>query len=257
MDLFTIITSSEKRKNLIILLNTGPKTWEEIRAVCKFPSAAIIPQIRILESGNVIIRQKGTYQLTTMGRIIAKQLKDLVSTVTVFEGQMTFWQEHDIDSIPDQFLMKIGDLGHVVLDEAQIGGIYQMKKEFLSHISCAKTIYGLIHTVHPLYPSFFLNLANKGADISFILTRQAFEITKADYEDELREWIEIEGIELSILDDDVRFSLITTDLNISLQLFLTNGVFDSMRELFSRDKRALQWGRDLFEYYRNRSVLVS
>ena len=158
MDLFNAITSSEKRKALLILLFSGPKSWEEIRERLKFPSAAIIPQVRILEKCNLIFRENGQYLLTPIGKVVAKPLNDLISVVGVLEKEIKFWREHDIDKIPDQFLFRLGELGNVAVDESPVEGIFQPKKEFLVNLSDAKTIHGLSHTVHPLYPSLFLDL---------------------------------------------------------------------------------------------------
>ncbi|MCA9702390.1 MAG: winged helix-turn-helix domain-containing protein [Methanolinea sp.] len=257
MDLFNIVTLSDKRKNLLTFLYDGPKSWEEIRQVFQFPSAAIIPQIRILEGRNLVVRENGIYQLTTIGRVITEHLKYLVATIEVFEAQWKFWQEHNIDTIPDEFLMRIGDLGHVELNSVPIERIYQMKEMFLSNISRAKVIYGLVHTMHPLYLSVFQDIAKGGSKISLIFTRPVFEIIQEDYLDVLREWLDFKGIHLSVLDDDTQFSFIATDKYMSLQLPFSNNTFDSINEICSKDEKALSWCKDLFEFYRAKSFPVA
>ena len=59
---------SEKRKDVLLLLVEGPKTGDEIKTALNVNSTAIMPQIKKLKEGRLIIQdKKNTYRLSDMG----------------------------------------------------------------------------------------------------------------------------------------------------------------------------------------------
>ena len=63
-DLLCTICYSQKRKNLLMLLKDGPKSWEEIKASLHVTSTGMLPQIKILEDEKLICRKGKEYGLT-------------------------------------------------------------------------------------------------------------------------------------------------------------------------------------------------
>ncbi len=255
-DLLDIITSSDKRKKILLLLQDGPITLGEIRRTLNFNATGILPQIRILEERNLVRQEGKQYALTGIGQIVAKHLEPLVKTVQVIEQQEEFWREHDLTAIPFQLLMKISELGDTQIIESSIEELFEPHKEFLGNILESRRVMGISPIVHPVYPDFFLRLAEMGTDVSLILTRGAFYKVEKEYSDMLAQGLSFENGSLYISDEDIRFAHVVTDVFFSFSLFFKNGVFDSRADLVSFDKSALLWGEELFNYYKERSVKI-
>src|SRR3990172_2081866 len=142
-DLLDIITSSDKRKRLLLLLQEGPKTKGEILSALEFTTTGMLPQIRILEERNLVKQVEKKYELTEIGKVITRHLSPLVKTVEVIEKHEDFWQLHDIGSIPPWLLMKIDQLGNYQIIENSIEEIYEPHKEFLENILKSKKLLSI------------------------------------------------------------------------------------------------------------------
>ncbi len=62
-----------------------------------------------------------------------------------------------------------------------------------------------------------------------------------------------DNINLYIIRDDVKLSMIVTDKFLCLVLYSKNGCYDAEKFLISFDRTALMWGADLYEYYLKKS----
>ena len=64
-DLLNVIFTSDKRRNLLILLNSGPKKgWDEIKQPLMVTSTGMLPQVKILEEEHLIERDGKKFYLT-------------------------------------------------------------------------------------------------------------------------------------------------------------------------------------------------
>jgi len=255
-DLLNIITSSDKRKRLLLLLQGGPRTMGEILTELDFTKTGMLPQIRILEERNLVMQGNKKFFLTGTGQVISRLLEPLVRTVDIFEKQEDFWKEHDIGSIPSQMLMKINQLGKYQIIESGIEDIYEPHKEFLDNIFKSKKIMGISPIVHPVYPDLFLQLAENGTEVSLILTRKAFDKIEKDHYDKLARGLSFKNLSFYILDQDIKLACVVSDIFFSMSFFFRNGVFDSRQDLVSFDSSSLLWGEELFYYYKKNSKKI-
>ena len=254
-DLLNTILSSEKRKNLLILLEKRPHTWDEIKSELNVTATGMLPQIKILEEEHLLEKEDKTYTLTPMGRVLVSQMGPFIQTVDVFSRHKKFWQEHAIGELPPEILSDIRALGNYQIIENSDEDIFDINA-FLSNIAGATSIKGISHTVHPKYPSFFLSLARRGTEASLILTPGVFKIMREKYRDLLEEGLRIPTASVYVSKKDIKFSFIVTDSYFSVSLFYANGVFDSKNDVISRDPSALAWGERIFAYYKAQSEKV-
>ena len=161
--------------------------------------------------------------------------------------------DHDVGAIPLQLLMKIGELGNAQRLECKIEEIYEPHKKCLDNILNSKKIKVISPIVHPMYPDFFLPLAEKGIDISILVTRNAIDKIRKENIDIFKKVLALKNMDFYISDEDIRLTCIATDVFIGICLFYKNGTFDSKTELISKDKSALLWGEELFNYFKDRS----
>ena len=102
-NLISIVTSSEKRRGLLILLNNGPKSLEEIKNSLHVTASGVLPQIKILEEEGLIIKEEKRYILTDIGQPVVYHLKPFEDTLAVIDRQKKFLQEHDLKALPHDF----------------------------------------------------------------------------------------------------------------------------------------------------------
>jgi predicted transcriptional regulator len=255
-DLLATLVSSDKRRNLLLLLKSGPRTWDEIKVQLNVTATGMLPQIKILEDENLVKREDKILSLTPMGNVLADHMEPFTQTADIFNKHKKFWQEHAIGEIPEEILYDIRDLGNYRIVENSDEEIFDINS-FLNSISEAKSVKGISHTIHPRYPTFFLSLAQRGTNASLILTPGVFKIMKEKYHDELEAGLKIQTASLFVSKRDIKFSFIVTESYFSISLFYTNGVFDSKNDVVSRDPTALAWGERIFEYYKAQSERVT
>ena len=83
--LITILMSSEKRTDLLLLLKDRPRNIEEINNELGTNSVAILPQLKKLKENGLVIQEDRVYDLSLLGRIIVRKLESLVKALRQLE----------------------------------------------------------------------------------------------------------------------------------------------------------------------------
>jgi predicted transcriptional regulator len=246
-DLLSVISASDKRRNLLILLNSGPREWDDIKRILKVTSTGMLPQIKILEEEGLIERDGRKFSLTPIGKVLATRMEPLIRTMDVLDRNWKFWREHDLSVLPSEILTNIGELGGYTIIENEDEEIFDVST-FLKNLSTAKTVKGLSHTVHPSFPDFFMGLARKGVTSSLVFTPRVVKILHEKYPGWIGEYLGCKKTSLYITKKDFRFSYAVTDSYFSISLFYNTGIFDSKNDVTSRDASALRWGERIFAF---------
>jgi predicted transcriptional regulator len=83
--LITVLLSSEKRTELLLLLKDKPRTIEEINNELDTNSVAILPQLKKLKENGLVIQEDRIYDLSLLGRIIVQKTESLVKAFRQLE----------------------------------------------------------------------------------------------------------------------------------------------------------------------------
>jgi len=83
--LITVLLSSEKRTELLLLLKEKPRTIEEINNELDTNSVAILPQLKKLKENGLVIQEARIYELSLLGRIIVRKMESLVKAFRQLE----------------------------------------------------------------------------------------------------------------------------------------------------------------------------
>lgn len=83
--LITVLLSSEKRTELLLLLKEKPRTIEEINNELDTNSVAILPQLKKLKENGLVIQEDRIYDLSLLGRIIVRKMESLVTAFRQLE----------------------------------------------------------------------------------------------------------------------------------------------------------------------------
>jgi predicted transcriptional regulator len=102
--LITILLSSEKRTDLLLLLKEKPRTIEEINDELDTNSVAILPQLKKLKECELIIHEDRVYDLSPLGKIIARKMEPLIEVIRLLEESYEdYCSGHKSGRIPECF----------------------------------------------------------------------------------------------------------------------------------------------------------
>lgn len=254
--LLSLLALSEKRRDILFMLQEEPKTLKEIRDYFRITSPEIIPQIRKLEKENLIIQDGKKYVLTDVGEAVTNSFGRFFKTLKIFENNMDFWKEHNIREIPEEFQMRLYELGDYELVKSSPTEVFEPHNEFMKSLAKSTTVKGVSPIFHPVYPNFFLELAKKGKEVSLIVTKDVFKRIRKEYSKELEKAMLYENFNLMVCDENIKVAFTVTDFFLSFGLFLKNGNYDVSHDIVSFDSQAIKWGGDLFRYYQERSEKI-
>lgn len=253
--LLSVLTFSEKRKDLLFLIQESPRTLSEIKEYFNVRSPEILPRLKEMENSNMIYRQEGMYWLTPLGKVAAMYFKPFLDTLSAIEANEKFWKEHDLTALPETLLNRVQELKEcrVVRDEHEY--IYDSHKSFIENVLSSTRFMGFASIFLPNYPPLFLEMARKGIPISIIVTPNVFFKLKSEHSTEIEEYLEYKNTSLYVY-DNARVAFVVTDRFTSLSLFYKNGTFDPRNDLVGFDSSSIKWGEDLFKHYKESSIEI-
>lgn len=245
---------SEKRKDVLLLLEEGPKTGDEIKIALNVNSTAIMPQIKKLKEGHLIVQdEKNTYKLSEMGEIVVEKMEPLLNTIRVFEENYEYWTNHDFIAIPEHLLNRIDELGNYFMLEADLNRLFEIPEDFKNNLLESRHVKIFISYFNPLHIEIYRELARKEAEICLILTEPVFNRIKKDYYEDLKFLMESKYTEIYICNKNITLKNVVTERFCSLVFFDKKGKYDHQR-LMSYDESAIKWCEGLILYYKDMST---
>ncbi len=247
---------SDLRRNILVSLDEEGKSLSDLRSELQISSSTAIHALRELEKSDLVFQDEyRNYLLTNIGSIIAIKLLDFSSAAEVLKEHRRFWIEHDLTGIPNYMLEKIGWLNNSKVIQIDPLDIVKTHSSYISFIKKAKWVKGVSPIFSPDYPSVFNELIESNVDIEIILTDAVLKrLVDAIGWGNLKDLINNHYLKLLIADKDLKVAFTATNDILSLGLFTTNGVYDVKYDLVSTDERAVRWGAELFEYYREKAT---
>jgi predicted transcriptional regulator len=244
------------RMKIILSLMDGPKKTRHLRELIGIQSSTILHGINELEKQKIVSRNVDNYYLSEIGQILALKLEDMIKTLVTIRNNQKLWLNHEIEGIPHDLLMRIGDLSNSNIIESNNTDIFRIHNMFIETIKQAEEIKGISPFFHPDFTEEFLNLMNKGVKVELIITDEILkELIKSFHKSSLKDFIKLVSkgnLNLWIL-NEVKLALTVTDKHLSLGLYTKNGGYDPLIDLVSEDYDAIEWGNTLFKYYRKKS----
>lgn len=252
-----VLTNSEKRSKIVLMLLKRPMSSRELSIHLGSSSSNVIPQIRKLELESLVELRRRTYTLTERGKLIGELYSGFLCGIEVIENHKPFWTEHDHSCIPERLLKRIYELGGSHIIENSPEDIYEIHKEFVENIVSSTSIYGISSVYHPAYPPMFLELAERGKNVTLILTENVFKKVKKNNRSDLRGYLGLKNAAMYVSDEDIKLASVVTDRFFSISLYFKDGTYDFKRDFISFNETALLWGKELFEYYQNISRKIN
>lgn len=173
--------------------------------------------------------------------------------VRVLDKDPEFWEIHDFSGIPDEFKLRIDEIGDYEILRSD-------KDEVLKHYRVFSSIYTESEIVRlasavffPSHPKMFAEIAAK-ADVEVIIPLKALNTLKSEYKEELKQYLANGG--KIYRNDDVRLTVIVTERALCMGFFLRDGKYNTESGLLSFDDTAIRWGFDLYNYFKKSALPV-
>ncbi|WP_340820095.1 winged helix-turn-helix domain-containing protein [Methanolobus sp. WCC4] len=252
----SLLTYSEKRKDILFLLEERTCTLSDIKDHFNVSSPEISPRIKEMLSYNLIERTDKNYRITPIGRAIITHFRPFLDILETIEKNEEFWKHHYLDDLPQFMLDDLSALKDCKVVSDSIENIYESHKTFIENLSRSSHIKGVSSIFIPTYPDFVVGLAENNVPTSLILTEKVFSKVRDEHHDKLDFYLRSPNTELYVI-EDVKIAFVVTDVFFSLSLFFTPEAYDPRDDLVGYDASALKWGDDLFEHYRKMSRSVT
>lgn len=255
--LIDLVFRSDKRKNLLMLLDDGSKNIDDIREELDVTATSILPQIKKLIDNDLIVQEDRMYKLTVLGEFIIKKVKPLISALDVVEKNNSYWTGHDLNSIPRHLLERISELGDCTLIEPDLNHIYEPSQKIIDSMAGASKVATFASYFNPAYLPLYVELGRKEAELSLNCTQSVWDHLSQEYSTMVNELMDMDNVSLYVSKEGIKLSEITvTDKIMLLGLFDKKGKFDQ-QFIMSFKPSALKWGQELFDYFRRLSKQVN
>lgn len=231
-----LLACSRVRRSAISLLLKGKEKIDKLADASGSSKANTIHLIEPLLKTEMVVRDGNVYQLSEIGRAHAIVLQDTLDAIGVLEGD--FWKSHDITSIPDELMRRIGDLkgGEVVCPN---GDILKAQHNFVDLVRHAKVVYGVSSVFFQEWPEMILGAIKNGAEVHLILDPSIKrKLPQAFLE---------AGFDLQFKPCKAAFTV--ADNTLSLGLFAHGGGYDPTQDFICCSERAESWGKSLYYYF--------
>lgn len=255
--LVDVLFMSEKRKNVLLLLQEGPKVTQSILDKLKTTRTALLPQMRVLEESFLVIHYDDTYGLTKTGELIVNEMKSLLDIIDVLDVDIEYWGTHKLDFIPPHLLARINELGRCRVVSPSITEIFEVDSEFHESSKRSRSLFKVTTFLYPNYPMLFSELIPSNVELNLIITDELLDKIRTDNDPGFRELSKTGLIKISIYPDEMGFlSFAYNDHQLLLNPIKIDGDFDK-KHILTDNPGALEWGKELFNHYLKDAVPVT
>jgi predicted transcriptional regulator len=257
MNLINLAVFSEKRRNMLLLLEKEPRSFEELESLLDISSASIKINIKKLVNSRLLVYEKGgRYELSEIAVPVIKNLKELLDSLTFFEKNIDYWASSDLTSIPDFLRKRLEELGKFEFIERDAAYIFEIPEIILDKLRESQEVFIFFSCLHPGVPCLYSELAEKGLNLSLCATEPIIERLFSNNNSEINRLLEAENSKLFVCRKNVNLPvLIVTDRFMAMELFLNDKRLNNQLIMCS-GKEALHWGKELYGYYEKDSEPV-
>ena len=254
--LLDVIFASEKRKNVLLLLKNGEQKMETLLNLLDTTRQSLLPQVRILENHHLVTGSDDVYQLTTLGKLIVDEIVPLSGTIDVLDTDIKYWAQHDLKFIPEYLLKRIRELNPYEIYEPYITEINQPNKELIETTTSSKQMFAVTNIFHPNFMDMFTQWAENNVEIHMVLSQNFFNKLVEHNRNAFQQLLNNKHYYFYLYEKTFHsLYFAVNDYMVLLAMLRTDIIFDE-RPIISNSKSALQWTKELFDYYLKRSTLV-
>ena len=245
--LLDVIFASDKRKNVLLLLQDGAKEMEYLLKSLNTTRTALLPQIRMLEEHYLVSHNKDIYELTDIGKLLVDEMKSLVNTIDIFDTDIDYWGTHDLSFIPLHLLDRITEIEECMIFNPSNEEMFEAHN---ASIETSKNYHYSITTFfYPHFRDIFSQILSEGAEMHVIIPQSLYDKLRIDNYTDFKELLGNDLVHFYLYPKKMNlFAFVINEKMIMISLLKMNGSFDN-RHIISEKPSAIKWARDVFDYY--------
>lgn len=251
-----LVFLSDKRKKLLLYLKDKPRSMAEIQEYLSSDPVSILPQIKKLKEGNLILQKGHSYELSLIGFVIAEQMPTFLDTLEVLEENFNYWTKRNLEGIPPFLRKRLFELKNCKLILPDVSHMFELNPEFVEKLHLSTQILGFASYFHPSFTTLYPEIAKKGVEISLIFTEPVLQRFKKDFREEMCAFLNYENVRVYLFPVDAKIADFTvTDRFFLLTLFPKKKIFEH-ESLMCSEPEALKWGTNLFSHMLKKAVQI-
>lgn len=244
--LFGDVLGSSVRTDVLLAVASKPRETDELIGSIDASESAVYNALGELERQGLVRRVDDANEATGSGQLIADLLEQQENLCRLLSDD--YWRNHDVGTLPREFRIRLTELADAEIFRATDTDPHAVVREV-----CERVEQGApdVDIVSPIYQAEYEAVMPDHPDARLLLNTTVVE-EALQRVDSLEEAEQYQETPVRIMDVDVGVGV--TDDHLMLSLPTIDGQYDSRTEVLATDERALNWGRDLFEYYWQRGV---
>ena len=256
--LLDVIFASEKRKNTLLLLQDGAKDMENLLISLDTTRQALLPQIKVLEEHHLVIHQRDTYEVTTIGKLIANKMIPLLDIIEVADSDIDYWGTHNLDFIPPHLYKRLSELGPcTVVTNPPSTEVCEPSKQAVESAKKSAFQVSVTTFLFPSFPSLLEDFKKYGVNMSLVISTELFAKINEEQNEHLRNLLK-NGLN-KVYVYPKRMDFVAFGYNeffFMMRLLTKEGNYDH-KYVSSCNPSALLWAKELFEYYLKDAIPIT
>lgn len=255
--LLDILFRSEKRKNILLMLQSGPREANSLLKDLKTTRQSMLPQIKILEDSHLVSHYEDIYELTRIGKLLVDEMIPLLGTLDVLDTDIDFWGKRNLDFCSSHLLKRLNEMKGCCILKPSLVNMYEINKDFIESSRTSRSLYFIFTFTHPELPPLISEFIESGKDTWIIVTKELYQKLKEEHPERVQRFIESGKVRYHVYQKDIKLSSFSlNDSCMILRLLTDDGSYD-YKQIKCCNPISLQWGKDLFEYYLKDSTLIT
>lgn len=251
------ITTSSVRTKIILSLNQGSKSLNELKSQLGLERSSISHALKKLENEDIVFKKEKKYFLTSIGKLYAVKSENLVKSLGIIKNCEKIWLNHLIEGIPSFLVKEIGCLSGSFIIESTPTDIIRPQTHYAEILSKSSNI----KVVSPIFYYPFFDLYTSGlkeeAEAQIILTPLILDaMIKNMGIKNLKNKIS-GNLKFLLVDEDIKVVFTVTENFLHFGLFLSDGLYDATMSLVNYDESAIKWGERLYQYYSKKAKEIT
>ncbi|WP_292463922.1 winged helix-turn-helix domain-containing protein [Methanolobus sp.] len=247
--LLDVMFASEKRKEVLLLLNEGPQEMEYLLKSLNTTRQALLPQAKILENHYLISHQKDVYELTSIGKLLVEEFIPLLGTIEFFSVDIEYLGTQKLEFIPPHLLKRVKEIGSSEVMTPEIAEMYDLNEKFHEASKKSKSVFIVTSFIYPNFCELTYELIRNDIEVHFIISPELMDRLKGHKYVNINRLLENDLIHIYVYSKDLNFLFMgCNDYYLIVNPLSHDGTTDR-KYIMSNKKEALAWGRDFFEYY--------
>ena len=259
--LIDVLFASDKRKQVLVLLQEEPKEMKTLLTSLETTRKELVPQMKILEKHHLVSHYEDTYELTAIGKLIVDEIVPLLEKIDVLDTDIDYWGTRKLDFIPPHLFKSLLELKECQIINPYTQSIYARPLEiygtddkFQETSKNCNNFYAVSAFFHPNFINMFTEMLHGKVKINVIVTANVVDIIRNQYQAEYIEIIKSKLFNLFVYPKKIDFvSFAYNEYYLLMRLLTNEGNYD-YKYMLSSSQSALDWGKELFEYYSKDSV---